>query len=156
MRIRQPFAKQPIPRFGGGSTWAFIFVIRCRYWPAYRSASHTCCAILPRASGPLRTGIKLGVTMTMQPRSAQPQINVIHRFDASTILKMRIALRSLEEEGALLAHASCHHTDGKDASRQYRSADTLLARSSPWLHRAHTLRLTERHSLRVVGFRKEY
>jgi hypothetical protein len=35
--------------------------------------------------------------MTMQPRSAQPQINVIHRFDASTILKMRIALRSSEE-----------------------------------------------------------
>ena len=40
MRIRQPFAKQPIPRFGGGSTRAFIFVIPCRSWPAHRSVSH--------------------------------------------------------------------------------------------------------------------
>jgi hypothetical protein len=29
MTIKQPFAKQPDPRFGGGSGWVFIFVILC-------------------------------------------------------------------------------------------------------------------------------
>jgi hypothetical protein len=56
--------------------------------------------------------------MTMQPSSAQPQINVIHRFDARTILKMRIALRSLEEEGASLAR-SFGQLDGCSATMRF-------------------------------------
>ena len=36
MKIRQPFAKQPDPRFGGGSSWVFIF--RDSMW-ILRSAS---------------------------------------------------------------------------------------------------------------------
>jgi hypothetical protein len=43
----------------------------------------------------------------------------------------------------LLAHVSCHHADENDGFRQYRFAETLLARSTSWLHRAHALRLTE-------------
>jgi hypothetical protein len=37
---------------------------------------------------------KTGITIAIQLRSTQPQINIVHGFDASAILVPRIALHS--------------------------------------------------------------
>src|SRR5437899_181816 len=105
MRIRQPFAKQPIPRFGGGSTRVFIFAIPYR---CCSEASTHCHRTLQSSRGHLRGAEnrhQVDVTLNMQSRSAQPQMNIFHGFDVSTSVKMRIALRSLEEDEALLDHS---------------------------------------------------
>jgi hypothetical protein len=40
---------------------------------------------------------KTGITIAIQLRSTQPQINIVHRFDASAILKLRITLYASKE-----------------------------------------------------------
>jgi len=96
MKIRQPFVKQPIPRFGGGSTPVFIFEMLCGSWPAQQSLFHESAQSFRQQLRPAQDQHKVGLTMIMQPRSAQPQISVIHRFDSNAV-KMRIALSSSEE-----------------------------------------------------------
>ncbi len=89
MRIRQPFPKQPIPRFGGGSIGVFIFVTLCGSWPAQHSPSHTERALSRKASA-------LGLTQSDVTRTCNQELHKRSRC-ASTIVKMRTSSRSLDD-----------------------------------------------------------